>query len=99
MVDCGADFRLTEAEAWTEYYGGEHAGAWPYGLPELPGQREKLARHDRVAVPGCYPTVSTLALLPAVAPVSSTPATWWWSRSAARRAPARHPSRTCSAPR
>jgi N-acetyl-gamma-glutamyl-phosphate reductase len=66
VIDCGADFRLTEAEAWVEFYGGEHAGSWPYGLPELPGQRDKLRGSNRVAVPGCYPTVSTLALLPAV---------------------------------
>jgi N-acetyl-gamma-glutamyl-phosphate reductase len=66
VIDCGADFRLTESEAWVEFYGGEHAGSWPYGLPELPGQRDKLRGSNRVAVPGCYPTVSTLALLPAV---------------------------------
>ncbi|WP_132152348.1 N-acetyl-gamma-glutamyl-phosphate reductase [Kribbella antiqua] len=66
VIDCGADFRLTEAEAWVEFYGGEYAGSWPYGLPELPGQRDKLRGANRVAVPGCYPTVSTLALLPAV---------------------------------
>ncbi|WP_343964855.1 N-acetyl-gamma-glutamyl-phosphate reductase [Kribbella koreensis] len=66
VIDCGADFRLVEAEAWVEFYGGKHAGHWPYGLPELPGQREKLRGTNRVAVPGCYPTVSTLALLPAV---------------------------------
>jgi N-acetyl-gamma-glutamyl-phosphate reductase len=66
VIDCGADFRLIEAEAWVEFYGGKHAGHWPYGLPELPGQREKLRGANRVAVPGCYPTVSSLALLPAV---------------------------------
>jgi N-acetyl-gamma-glutamyl-phosphate reductase len=66
VIDCGADFRLTDPVAWQEFYGGEHAGAWPYGLPELPGRRDKLAGAHRVAVPGCYPTVSTLALLPAV---------------------------------
>jgi N-acetyl-gamma-glutamyl-phosphate reductase len=66
VIDCGADFRLVEAEAWVEFYGGKHAGHWPYGLPELPGQRDKLRGTNRVAVPGCYPTVSTLALLPAV---------------------------------
>jgi N-acetyl-gamma-glutamyl-phosphate reductase len=67
VIDCGADFRLTDDEAWREFYGGERAGAWPYGLPELPGGRELLAGADRVAVPGCYPTVATLALAPAVA--------------------------------
>ncbi|GAA1547591.1 N-acetyl-gamma-glutamyl-phosphate reductase [Kribbella lupini] len=66
VIDCGADFRLVDSEAWIEFYGGKHAGHWPYGLPELPGQREKLRGANRVAVPGCYPTVSTLALLPAV---------------------------------
>ncbi len=67
VVDCGADFRLTDAAAWQEFYGGEHAGSWPYGLPELPGQRERLSAARRIAVPGCYPTVSTLALAPAFA--------------------------------
>src|SRR4051794_6942096 len=33
VIDCGADFRLTEAEDWQRFYGGEHAGSWPYGLP------------------------------------------------------------------
>lgn len=66
VIDCGADFRLTDPAAWQEFYGGEHAGSWPYGLPELPGQRDKLKGSARIAVPGCYPTTSTLALLPAV---------------------------------
>jgi N-acetyl-gamma-glutamyl-phosphate reductase len=67
VVDCGADFRLRDARQWAAFYGGGHAGTWPYGLPELPGQREVLAKARRIAVPGCYPTVSTLALAPAVA--------------------------------
>ena len=67
VIDCGADFRLTDAGAWATFYGGDHAGSWPYGLPELPGQRERLRGATRIAVPGCYPTVSTLALAPAVA--------------------------------
>jgi len=67
VIDCGADFRLTDAAAWEKFYGSEHAGSWPYGLPELPGQRALLAGARRIAVPGCYPTVSTLALAPAVA--------------------------------
>ncbi len=67
LVDCGADFRLTDADVWQRFYGGEHAGSWPYGLPELGDQRSVLEGARRVAVPGCYPTVSTLALAPAVA--------------------------------
>ena len=66
VIDCGADFRLADPDAWQRFYGGEHAGTWPYGLPELPGQREKLAGARRIAVPGCYPTTATLALMPAV---------------------------------
>ncbi len=66
VIDCGADFRLTEPAAWQKYYQTEHAGCWPYGLPELPGQREVLAQARRIAVPGCYPTSATLALLPAI---------------------------------
>lgn len=67
VVDCGADFRLADSAAWERFYGGAHAGTWPYGLPELPGQRDVLRGATRVAVPGCYPTVSTLTLAPAVA--------------------------------
>ena len=67
VIDCGADFRLTDATEWTRFYGGEHAGSWPYGLPELGEQRDLLRGATRIAVPGCYPTVSTLSLAPAVA--------------------------------
>jgi N-acetyl-gamma-glutamyl-phosphate reductase len=72
VVDCGADHRLTDPAAWTEFYGGEHAGAWPYGLPELPHadgtrQRARLSGARRIAVPGCYPTAASLALAPGFA--------------------------------
>ncbi|MFN8195156.1 MAG: N-acetyl-gamma-glutamyl-phosphate reductase [Nocardioidaceae bacterium] len=66
VVDCGADFRLEDAGAWESFYGSEHAGTWPYGLPELPGQRELLRGATRIAVPGCYPTVTSLAMAPAI---------------------------------
>ncbi len=67
VIDCGADHRLTDPAAWARWYGNEHAGSWPYGLPELPGQRAKLENARRIAVPGCYPTSVTLALAPALA--------------------------------
>ncbi|WP_432707606.1 N-acetyl-gamma-glutamyl-phosphate reductase, partial [Nocardioides kribbensis] len=67
VIDCGADFRLEDPAAWAQFYGGDHAGTWPYGLPELPGQRERLEGRTRFAVPGCYPTVSSLTLAPAIA--------------------------------
>jgi N-acetyl-gamma-glutamyl-phosphate reductase len=72
VVDCGADHRLADPAAWAEFYGGDHAAAWPYGLPELPladgsRQRATLAGVRRVAVPGCYPTAASLALAPGLA--------------------------------
>ncbi|WP_314173313.1 N-acetyl-gamma-glutamyl-phosphate reductase [Streptomyces winkii] len=67
VVDCGADFRLSDAKAWERFYGTPHAGTWPYGLPELPGARAALAGARRIAVPGCYPTAVSLALVPAYA--------------------------------
>jgi len=67
IIDCGADFRLEDPAAWERFYKSPYAGTWAYGLPELPGARVRLAGTDRIAVPGCYPTVSSLALLPAVA--------------------------------
>lgn len=67
VIDCGADFRLTDAEQWRRFYGSEHAGSWPYGLPELTGHRDALRGATRIAVPGCYPTAALLALMPAMA--------------------------------
>ena len=67
VIDCAADFRLRNKEDWDAFYGGEYAGAWPYGIPEVPGNRDKLKGSNRVAVPGCFPTTITLGALPAVA--------------------------------
>ncbi len=67
IVDLGADFRLDDEAAWTRYYGGTYAGAWPYGLPELPGQRSALSGARRIAVPGCHATAVALALAPLLA--------------------------------
>src|SRR5690606_14924068 len=72
VLDCGADHRLIDADAWTAFYGSEHAGSWPYGLPELiradgTRQREALRNARRVAVPGCNVTAVSLALAPGLA--------------------------------
>ncbi|MDI3407132.1 N-acetyl-gamma-glutamyl-phosphate reductase [Streptomyces cavernicola] len=67
VVDMGADFRLQNSADWERFYGSEHAGTWPYGLPELPGARAALDGTKRIAVPGCYPTAVSLALVPAYA--------------------------------
>jgi N-acetyl-gamma-glutamyl-phosphate reductase len=72
IVDLGADFRLESAAAWQKYYGGEHAGTWVYGLPELPGAREQIKKSIRVANPGCYATVIALAAAPVLSVVDST---------------------------
>ena len=66
IVDLGADFRLSSAEKWVQYYGGTHAGTWTYGLPELPGKRAVIAKSNRVANPGCYATSISLAIAPAL---------------------------------
>ncbi|MCQ1951329.1 N-acetyl-gamma-glutamyl-phosphate reductase [Arthrobacter sp. zg-Y859] len=67
VIDAGADHRLEDPMAWEKFYGSPHAGTWPYGLPELPGHRERLKGARRIAVPGCYPTSSLLALTPGFA--------------------------------
>ncbi|MFY1575698.1 N-acetyl-gamma-glutamyl-phosphate reductase [Verrucosispora sp. WMMD703] len=73
IVDLGADHRLVDADAWARYYGGPHAGAWTYGLPELPGQRERIAAAERVASTGCYAATITLALAPLIAAGAARP--------------------------
>jgi len=73
VVDLGADHRLTDAGAWTRYYGGAHAGAWTYGLPELPGQRAAIAASGRVAATGCYAVATILALAPLIAAGLASP--------------------------
>jgi N-acetyl-gamma-glutamyl-phosphate reductase len=67
VFDLSADFRLRDAATYAKWYGAEHAakellGEAVYGLAEL--NRASLANAQLVAVPGCYPTASTLPLLP-----------------------------------
>jgi N-acetyl-gamma-glutamyl-phosphate reductase len=73
VVDLGADHRLRDAELWSRYYGGPHAGAWTYGLPELPGQRAAIGGSDRVANTGCYAVATILALAPLIAAGLASP--------------------------
>ena len=66
VADLSADFRLRDLPTYERWY-GEHGapqlldGA-VYGLTEL--YREPLREAKLVAVPGCYPTASVLALAP-----------------------------------
>jgi N-acetyl-gamma-glutamyl-phosphate reductase len=66
VIDLGADFRLSDAAQWNKYYDGDHAGVWTYGLPEIPGQREKISKSLQVSNPGCYATSIITGLLPAL---------------------------------
>jgi N-acetyl-gamma-glutamyl-phosphate reductase len=67
VVDLGADFRLADGATYERYYATPHAGTWTYGLPELPGQRARIAASTRVASTGCYAVATTLALAPLIA--------------------------------
>ena len=67
VIDLSADFRLRDTVVWEQWYGQSHAAPdllpeAVYGLPEL--NRERLRSARLVAVPGCYPTAVSLALLP-----------------------------------
>jgi N-acetyl-gamma-glutamyl-phosphate reductase len=64
FVDIGADFRLEDPAAWATYYGGDHAGHWVYGLPEIKGQTAKIQKAEKIANPGCFATAVALALTP-----------------------------------
>ncbi|WP_208560236.1 N-acetyl-gamma-glutamyl-phosphate reductase [Marinilactibacillus kalidii] len=69
VIDIGADFRLKDLEAYTEWY--DVQVAYPelresavYGLPEL--NREQIIKAQLIANPGCYPTSILLGLYPAI---------------------------------
>jgi N-acetyl-gamma-glutamyl-phosphate/LysW-gamma-L-alpha-aminoadipyl-6-phosphate reductase len=69
IIDMGADFRLGDAAAWKEWYGGEHSAPeyldrFIYGVPEINAEAIRGARW--VAGPGCEAIVSILALYPIV---------------------------------
>src|SRR3954468_6344919 len=71
IVDCSADFRLRDPEAYARWYGAEHpAPEWldkfVYGLPEL--NRDAIRGASYVSGVGCNATASNLALLPLARP-------------------------------
>ena len=65
IIDLGADYRLESPSKWQKYYGGDHAGTWTYGAPELPGARELIKASSRISNPGCYATAIALGTAPA----------------------------------
>lgn len=67
IVDCGADFRLEDAESFGRVYGVEHGapglfGSFHCGLPDL--DDEAPAPH--AAHPGCFTTSVCLGLAPLI---------------------------------
>ncbi|WDE12490.1 N-acetyl-gamma-glutamyl-phosphate reductase [Thalassomonas haliotis] len=70
VFDLSGGFRLKELADYPHYYGFEHQdintlSQAHYGLAEW--QHEQIAGAELVAVPGCYPTASLLALKPVIA--------------------------------
>ena len=68
IIDLSADFRLKDKSVYAKTYGREHTSPEllqkaVYGLSEF--AKDEIAKADLVACPGCYPTASLLALLPA----------------------------------
>jgi N-acetyl-gamma-glutamyl-phosphate reductase len=67
VIDLGADYRLKDPATYATWYGAAHRssdllGRAVYGLVER--HREELVDASLVAVPGCYPTATSLALGP-----------------------------------
>ena len=67
VIDLSADFRLRDADVWSQWYGQPHGAPSllkeaVYGLPEMHREQIKTAR--LIAVPGCYPTAVQLGYLP-----------------------------------
>lgn len=77
VFDLSADFRLKDAAVYEAWYAPHTQKGMitdaVYGLPEL--YKGQIAQADLIAVPGCYPTASILALAPAVASRLIDPAT------------------------
>ncbi|CAN2196837.1 ArgC Acetylglutamate semialdehyde dehydrogenase [Candidatus Nanopelagicaceae bacterium] len=67
IVDLGADYRLEDASQWEKYYGGDHAGAWTYGLADIEPFKSEIQKSTKVANPGCYATSIALGAAPASA--------------------------------
>jgi len=70
VIDLSADYRLQRPSLYREWYGRDHShpellGEAVYGLPEW-HHDEINAEVRLLANPGCYPTATLLALLPAV---------------------------------
>ena len=70
IIDLSADYRLRDADLWSQWYGEPHASPElleeaVYGLPET--NRKLIANARLVACPGCYPTSVQLGFIPLLA--------------------------------
>ncbi len=69
VIDLSADYRLKDTKIYERFYHAQHKDNLNlakaiYGLPEV--YRAKIKDARIIANPGCYPTVSILALAPLV---------------------------------
>lgn len=67
VIDLGADYRLKSKSTYEEWYKIDHPcsnllSKAVYGLPEI--AKDKIKSSNLIANPGCYPTASSLALIP-----------------------------------
>jgi N-acetyl-gamma-glutamyl-phosphate reductase len=70
VIDLSADYRLTDAQVYADWYGHAHTDPEGleqavYGLPEL--YREAIPPAGLIANPGCYTSTSILGLAPLIA--------------------------------
>lgn len=69
IIDLSADFRLSNAEDYAQWYNFDHKSIeainqFTYGLTEL--NRSQIRESTMVACPGCYPTATLLSLYPLI---------------------------------
>jgi N-acetyl-gamma-glutamyl-phosphate reductase len=68
VIDLAADFRIADRARAEATYGShpawDYQSEFVYGLPEL--NRSRIREAKRIAVPGCFATAASIALLPAL---------------------------------
>ncbi|MEQ9465537.1 MAG: N-acetyl-gamma-glutamyl-phosphate reductase [Haliea sp.] len=67
VIDLSADYRIRDANLWSQWYGEPHASPdllpeAVYGLPEV--NRDRIREARLIACPGCYPTAIQLGWIP-----------------------------------
>lgn len=67
IVDFSGDYRIRDPKIYEKYYKATHSNpenisTFVYGLPEL--NRDRIREASRIANPGCFPTGTTISLLP-----------------------------------